>query len=79
MMIAKRESVDNKFIIGNYWELFPETSFPADGPNADWFIENQCYQVNLSVPFDPDTQELREVEPYLENGWVYRHQAFDKN
>jgi len=77
MMIAKLTN-DNQLILGNYWELFPDTSFPSSGPNTDWFTENNCYQINLSVPFDSTTQELQEVSPYLENGWVYRHRAVDK-
>lgn len=77
MMIAKLTD-DNQFIIGNYWDLFPDTSFPSNGPNADWFTENNCYQLNLDVPFDSETQELQEVAPYLENGWVYRHRAVNK-
>lgn len=77
MLIAQRIS-QTEFKIGNYWDLFPESSFPADGPNTEWFTENNCYKVNLSVPYDLETQELQAVEPYLENGWVYKHRAVDK-
>ena len=77
MMIAKRTN-ENTFVIGNYWDLFPETSFPQDGPNDDWFIENDCYRLNLNVTYNPETEELQEVLPYVENGWAYTKKAFPK-
>lgn len=77
MMIAKR-SVGDTFILGNYWELFPDTSFPADGPNNDWFTENDCYRINLNVSYDPETQILEDVLPYVQNGWAYLSRAVPK-
>ena len=77
MLIAQRIS-QTEFKIGNYWDLFPESSFPTDGPNTAWYTENTCYKVNLNIPYDLETQELQAADPYLENGWVYMHRAVDK-
>jgi hypothetical protein len=75
MLIAKQIS-ETEFQIGNYWELFPDSSFPSTGPNAEWYTENNCYKVNLQVPYDVYTEELRHVDPYLLDGWVYTSRAF---
>lgn len=77
MMIAKRIT-GNTFTVGNYWDLFPDTSFPASGPNDEWFTENDCYRINLNVPYDPETQELQTVLPYVQNGWAYLSRVVDK-
>jgi hypothetical protein len=77
-MIIAKQTGDNLFILGTFTDLFPDSSFPADGPNAEWYRENNCYQINLNVPYDPETQELRSVDPYLSDGWVYTSRAFIK-
>jgi hypothetical protein len=77
MLIAKQIS-PTQFQVGNYWELFPQSSFPTDGPNAAWYTENNCYKVNLFVPYDLELEEIRPVEPYLLDGWVYTSKAFTK-
>jgi hypothetical protein len=77
MMIAKKNE-NNLIVVGNYWDLFPDTSFPTDGPNNDWYAENDCYRINLNVSYDPETEELHSVLPYIENGWAYTLKAFPK-
>lgn len=77
MMIAKKNT-DDTFVVGDYRSLFPDTSFPESGPNDAWFFENDCYRVNLNVPYDPETQEIQSVEPYVENGCAYVTRAVDK-
>ena len=77
MLIAQRIN-ETEFKLGNYWDLFPESSFPVNGPNDQWYAENNCYKVNLHVPYDLETEELRSVDPYLADGWVYITRAFTK-
>lgn len=77
MMIAMK--VFDDLVVGDYRTLFPDTSFPESGPNENWFVENNCYRINLSVPYDPETQILQTVDPYVENGWAYIHRAIDKS
>lgn len=78
MMIAKRIT-GNTFVVGNYQDLFPDASFPLSGPNNQWFSENDCYRINLDIPYDPETQELQPCLPYVENGWAYITRAVTKS
>jgi hypothetical protein len=69
MNIAK---IDNGTItVGHYRDLFPTTSFSADGPNADFFVEHGCYSVTAFKEHDRASQMLVGCEPYLEDGVVY--------
>jgi len=69
MNIAK---IDNGNItVGHYRELFPQTSFSADGPNAEFFAEHGCYTVTAFKSHDSASQMLVNCEPYLEDGVVY--------
>jgi hypothetical protein len=69
MNIAKLEN--GNIIVGNYCELFPNTSFPVTGPNDDFFTENGCLKISQFKPHDRDTQMLVGCEPYIEEGIVY--------
>lgn len=76
MLIAK---IDNGAItVGDYCELFPNTSFPVTGPNDDFYAENGCAKVSAFKPHDRKTQMLAGCEPYLEDGIVYTVQVVDK-
>lgn len=69
MLIAK---LDNGAItVGDYRELFPNTSFPVTGPNDDFYGENGCAKVSTFKPHDRETQMLTGCDPYLEDGIVY--------
>jgi len=69
MNIAK---IDNGNItVGDYRELFPQTSFPVTGPNDDFFAENGCLKVSMFKEHDRATQMLVGCGPYEENGVVY--------
>ena len=69
MDIAKLEN--GTITVGNYRELFPNTSFPITGPNDDFFVENGCLKVSSFKEHDRNTQMLVGCEPYEENGVVY--------
>ena len=76
MQIAKIE--DGKITVGNYRDLFPNTSFSANGPNDDWFVENNCLTVTVFKPFDAATQKLVGCEPYIEDNQVFTVKVEDK-
>jgi hypothetical protein len=69
MNIAKLEN-DN-ITVGDYRELFPQTSFPITGPDDNFFTENGCLKVSVFKEHDRATQMLVGCEPYEENGIVY--------
>ena len=69
MDIAKLEN--GTITVGNYRELFPNTSFPVTGPNDDFFVENGCLKVSSFKAHDRATEMLIGCEPYEENGVVY--------
>ena len=56
---------------GSLATLFPNVSFPSSGPEAEWLVDNGVYEVISDVPFDPATQRLENVEPYLDVENVY--------
>ena len=69
MDIAKLEN--GNITVGDYKELFPNTSFPVTGPNDDFFTENGCLKVNMFKEHDRATQMLVGCGAYVENGVVY--------
>ena len=69
MNIAKL--IDGQLVVADYRELFKETSFPATGPNDDFFTENNCLKVSSFKTHDGATQMLVGCDPYLEDGVVY--------
>jgi len=70
--------------VGDYQVLFPNTSFPSSGPTPEWMTENSCMYVNTYLPYDPTTQILTTVAPYIlvadpekPLDWVYTVQVQD--
>ena len=76
MDIAKLEN--GSITIGDYRELFPNTSFPVTGPNDDFYAENGCLKVSIFKEHDRNTQMLVGCDPYEENGMVYTVTIQDK-
>ena len=56
---------------GSIKELFPNTSFTATGPNADFLTENNVVELVETLTYTPPAQKLVSVEPYLDGGKVY--------
>lgn len=74
MLIAKIEN--NQVVeVADYSAMFPNTSFPATGPDDAFMVENSCMYVNLFKPYDQNTEKLVSVAPYIESvsptQWVY--------
>ena len=59
--------------IAEHKSLFPNTSFPKSGPDADWLAANSCAEVVVFLAYDSATQKNEVVTPYLSNGKVYTH------
>lgn len=57
--------------IGDYKQLFPNSSFPANGPSEEWMQENNCMIVSVWKQHDINTQKLSPVDPYIEDGQVF--------
>ena len=65
---------DNKVeAVGEHKTLFPNTSFPASGPPADWMTQNSVLPVTVFRPYNGLTEKSTSVDPYIEDGVVYLH------
>ena len=51
--------------------LFPNTSFPAAGPDAEWLAESNVYPVEEHLYFDANEYKRVGIEPTLRDGVVY--------
>ena len=72
MQIAKIK--DNKVeAVGEHTALFPNTSFPASGPPADWMTQNSVLPVTVFRTYNGLTEKSTSVDPYIESGVVYLH------
>lgn len=57
--------------VGDYRELFPNTSFPPSGPSQEFMADNGCLGVTISKPHDRRTEKLVPATPYVEDGQVF--------
>lgn len=57
--------------VGDYRELFPDTSFPASGPSAEWMQENGVMGVTVFKAHDRATEKLVSCAPYVEGNEVF--------
>ena len=76
MMIAR---LDGSTVgeIADHKSLFPNTSFPKAGPDADWLAANSCAEVVVFLAYDSATQKNESVTPYLSDGKVYTRRVTD--
>lgn len=51
--------------------LFPDTSFPASGPDATWLAESGVYLVEEHLYYDASTLKRVGIVPVLRDGTVY--------
>ena len=63
--------------IAEHKSLFPNTSFPKAGPDADWLAANSCAEVVVFLAYDNATQKNEAVTPYLSDGKVYTRRVTD--
>lgn len=64
--------------IGHYKKLFPATTFPTTGPDADFMEANSALGVTIWKPHDNATQKLIPCEPYIEDNQVFTVEVVDK-
>ena len=57
--------------MGEHQMLFPNVSFPSSGPTSDWMTENSVMPVTVGLSYDPLTQKMSQVSPYIDSGVVY--------
>ena len=57
MQVAKINSDNEIEEVGELKTLFPNTSFPAQGPNSDWYVENNVMSVTVGLSFDATKQK----------------------
>ena len=56
---------------GTIQKLFPNTSFGAAGPNADFLTENSVVELVETLSYTTPTQKLSTVDAYVEGGKAY--------
>jgi len=67
----------NPITVGDYRELFANTSFPASGPSDEFLAENNAKKVNLFKGHDRMTQKLVSCEAYDDGEFVSLAQVAD--
>jgi len=68
MFIAK--VIDDKVVIADYRELFPNTSFPLSGPNDEFYADMGAYKVKHDKPCN-GSEMLVQCDPYVDGDFVY--------
>lgn len=63
--------------VGDYRELFANTSFPASGPSDEFLAENNAKKVTLFKAHDRLTQKLASCEAYDDGAFVSLVQVVD--
>jgi hypothetical protein len=67
----------NPITVGDYRELFADTSFNANGPSDEFLAENNAKRVNLFKAHDRLTQKLVSCEAYDDGEFVSLAQVVD--
>jgi hypothetical protein len=65
MLIAHIDPDGNIDNFGEAADLYPDTSFPVDGPEQEWMTDNNCLYVFENPPYNPVTQSLVPSDPYI--------------
>ncbi len=67
----------NPITVGDYRELFANTSFSSSGPSAEFLAENNAKKVTLFKAYDRLTQKLVSCEAYDDGEFVSLAQVVD--
>ena len=62
---------------GKLADMYPNTSFPANGASDQWMADNNIKMVKKWREYDRATQKLTTVTPYLDGDEVYDVQVED--
>tara|TARA_B100000530_G_scaffold185788_1_gene117703 strand:+ start:2571 stop:3065 length:495 start_codon:yes stop_codon:yes gene_type:complete len=77
MQVAKINADNEIEEVGELKTLFPNTSFPANGPSSDWYKNNNVMSVTVGLSFDPAEKKQEPVDPYISDGVVYTVRLVD--
>lgn len=64
MQVAKE--VNSVMTVADLTEFYPNTSFDEDGPSPDFIAQEGIYFIDNTLSFDPTTQKLSNVTPYID-------------
>jgi hypothetical protein len=64
--------------IAHYKQMFPNVSFPANGPTDEWLTAQGAVKVSVFRPHDRATQKLVSCDPVIEDGFAYIVEVADK-
>lgn len=64
MQVAKL--INGTVVAADISEFYPNTSFGADGPSPDFVEQEGIYFISNQLSFDPTTQKLANVDPYID-------------
>jgi hypothetical protein len=64
---------------GDHTELFPDFSFPASGPDAQFLKEHSAYPVVMKATLDRKTQKIESVPPFFKDGEVFGVRVVNKS
>jgi len=57
--------------MGYYQSVFPNTSFPSNGPDDSFLTENSAKKISMFKPYDSAIEKLVSAEPYEDGEFVY--------
>jgi hypothetical protein len=70
MLIAKIEN-GQVIDVADYKSMFPNTSFPSFGANAQFLKDNSCLGVTVFKPHNSNIEKLVSAAPYIEDNQVF--------
>lgn len=62
--------LSNPIQVGEYHDLFPNTSFSMNGPSDEFLAENNAKKVTLFKTYDSLSQKLVSCDPYNDGEFV---------
>lgn len=81
MLVAQLDSSDNITALADLVDMFPDETFPAAGPDADWMTAHNLVFVLDNPPYNIVTQSLESSDYYVltVNGVkaVYSYAVYD--
>lgn len=70
-MLIARLNGTTVFQVADYREVFPDTSFSAQGPTLEFLKSNSCLPVTVWKSYNHETQKLIPCDPYVEGDQVF--------
>jgi len=61
---------DSNIVVGQYKDIFPNTSFGGNGPSDEFLTANAAKKVNRFKAYDALTEKLVSCAPYFDGDFV---------